>query len=207
MMNWAWFILIAVSVVFGIATGHINEVSQASIKGAGDAVTLFLVLLGSICLWNGLMKIADECGITRILSRLLFPITKHLFPDLEPSGEGMKAICMNIAANFLGLGNAATPFGLRAMSEMSKCSHEKGTATNSMAMFIVINTACLQFIPTTVAVIRIKCGAASPFDILPCVWLSSIITLFFGILLAKIFESTDSRQSHFAKNSQINKTA
>lgn len=190
MMNWIWFILIAVSVVFGIATGRINEVSQATLNGAVNAVTLFLTLLGSICLWNGLMKIADACGITKALAKILAPITKHLFPDLSPSGPGMKAICMNMAANFLGLGNAATPFGLSAMKYMSKQAIDKNTATNSMAMFIVINTACLQLIPTTIAVIRIKYGSSSPFEILPCVWMSSIVTLICGIILARLFENT-----------------
>jgi spore maturation protein A len=193
MMNWVWFVLIGISVVFGIATGHINEVSQASLNGAGNAVALFITLLGSMCLWNGLMKIADACGITKALAAILSPITKRLFPDLAPTSAGMKAVSMNIAANFLGLGNAATPFGLCAMKEMAKHSHEKGVATDSMAMFIVMNTASLQLIPTTIAVIRMKYGSVAPFDILPCVWLSSIVTLVSGILLARIFESRQYR--------------
>lgn len=194
-MNWIWFILIGISVIFGIATGHANEVSQASLNGAANAVTLFITLLGSMCLWNGLMKIADACGITNVLATLLSPATKRLFPDLEPKGAGMRAICMNIAANFLGLGNAATPFGLMAMKEMAKHSYEKGVATDSMATFIVINTASLQLIPTTIAVIRMKYHSAAPFDILPCIWLSSIVTLLCGIIFAYCFESLDSRFS------------
>lgn len=205
MMNWIWFILIAVSVIFGISSGRVNDVSQAALSGAGNAVSLFITLLGSICLWNGLMKIADACGITNILARLLSPITKRLFPDLEPSGKGMKAICMNMAANFLGLGNAATPFGLNAMKEMSKHSAKKDTATDSMAMFIVVNTASLQLIPTTIAVIRMKYGASSPFDILPCVWLASIITLFCGIILARIFETMSLHTSQINKTSKLEK--
>ena len=189
MMNLIWFALIGISVVFGITTGRVNEVSQASLNGAGNAVMLFITLLGSMCLWNGLMKIADACGITRALAALLSPVTKKLFPDLKPDSAGMKAVSMNIAANFLGLGNAATPFGLSAMKEMVKHAPEKGTATDTMAMFIVINTASLQLIPTTIAVIRLKYSSKAPFDILPCVWLSSIVTLLCGILFARIFES------------------
>ncbi len=194
MMNWIWFALIALSVICGITTGHINEVSQAALGGACDSVTLFLTLLGSICLWNGLMKIAESCGITRLLAKLMSPAVKRLFPDLPPTGAGMKAICMNISANFLGLGNAATPFGLQAMKEMAKFAPEKGVATNSMAMFIVINTASLQLIPTTIAVIRLKCGSQAPFDILPCVWFASIVTLICGITFARLYEKNIHRR-------------
>jgi spore maturation protein A len=194
MMNWIWFILIALSVICGISTGHINEVSQAALGGASDAVTLFIILLGTICLWNGLMKIADSSGITQLLADFLSPVIKRLFKDLPPNGAGMKAISMNIAANFLGLGNAATPFGLVAMKEMADNAPEKGVATNSMAMFIVINTASLQLIPTTIAVLRMKCGSRAPFDILPCVWFASIVTLLCGILFARLFEREPRRK-------------
>lgn len=205
MMNWIWFILIAFSVVFGIFNGRINDVSQAAFKGAENAVSLFIVLLGCMCLWNGIMKIADAGGLTKVLAKLLSPITKKLFPDVKPQSEGMKAICMNIAANFLGLGNAATPFGLKAMSEMSKHAPDKKTATDSMAMFIVINTASLQLIPTTIAVIRLKYGSVNPFDILPCVWIASIVTLISGITMAKILETTSHnkrRKKRSSKNSE-----
>lgn len=190
MMNWIWFALIGLSVLCGFATGHAGDVSQAALSGACDAVALFVTLLGSICMWNGLMEIADSCGITKLLAKFMSPVIKRLFPDLEPNGAGTKAICMNIAANFLGLGNAATPFGLMAMKEMAKKTIKKDTASDSMAMFIVINTACLQLIPTTIAVIRLKCGSASPFDILPCTWFSSIVTLICGIIFAKILEKS-----------------
>lgn len=188
MMNWIWFILILLSVVFGICNGKINDVSQAAFNGAANAVGLFITLLGCMCLWNGIMKIADAGGLTKALAKFLSPITKKLFPDVKPCSEGMKAICMNIAANFLGLGNAATPFGLKAMTEMSKNAIDKKTATDSMATFIVINTASIQLIPTTIAVIRLKYGSASPFDILPCVWISSVATLLCGIFFAKLME-------------------
>jgi spore maturation protein A len=203
MMSWVWFGLIAISVVFGILTGKINQVSQAAISGASEAVTLFLILLATICLWSGIMKIADKAGITLLLQKLLLPITKRLFPDVKPESAGMKAISMNIAANLLGLGNAATPLGLQAMKELSAHSVEHGsvehgsvehgskdksTATNSMITFVVMNTASLQLIPTTIAAMRIKYGSASPFDIVPAVWLASIVTLIFGITLSKVLE-------------------
>ena len=186
MMKWIWSAMITLSVIIGIADGRINEVSTAALTGAADAVALFLILLGTICMWSGLMKIAEAAGITAIIAKLLSPITKRLFPDLKPDSEGMQAITMNMTANFLGLGNAATPLGLRAMKIMAESSPKKDTATNSMAMFIVINTASLQLIPTTIAAIRINNGSKSPFDILPCIWLASIVTVVTGVVLAKI---------------------
>jgi spore maturation protein A len=199
MMSWVWFGLIAISVLFGILTGKINQVSQAAISGASEAVTLFLILLATICLWSGIMKIADKAGITLLLQKLLLPITKRLFPDVKPESAGMKAISMNIAANLLGLGNAATPLGLQAMKELSAhsvehSSKDKSTATNSMITFVVMNTASLQLIPTTIAALRIKYGSATPFDIVPAVWLASIVTLAFGITLSKVLERSNNKR-------------
>lgn len=181
--------MIILSVLIGIVTGRIGAVSQAAITGAADAVGLFIVLLGTICMWNGLMKIAQAAGITRVIAKLLSPLTRRLFPDIKPDSEGMQAITMNMTANFLGLGNAATPLGLRAMKKMAECGPKKGEATNSMAMFVVMNTASLQLVPTTIAVIRIKCGSSQPFDILPCIWIASLVTLCSGIALAKLMSA------------------
>lgn len=194
MMSWVWFGLISVSVLFGILTGKINQVSQAAISGASEAVALFLILLATICLWSGLMKIADKAGITLLLQKLLLPITKRIFPDVKPESAGMKAISMNIAANLLGLGNAATPLGLQAMKELSAKSKDKSTATNSMITFVVMNTASLQLIPTTIAALRIKYGSATPFDIVPAVWLASIVTLTFGVTLSKVLERSNKKR-------------
>ena len=190
-MSWVWFGLIAISVIFGIFTGKINQVSQAAISGASEAVMLFLILLATICLWSGLMKIADKAGLTSILQKMLLPITKRIFPDVKPNSAGMKAISMNIAANLLGLGNAATPLGLQAMKELSENSKNKSVATNSMITFVVLNTASLQLIPTTIAALRIKYGSSTPFDIVPSVWLASIVTVIFGVTLSKILERTN----------------
>ena len=186
MMKWIWSAMLVLSIGIGAATGRIGAVSQAAITGAAGAVELFLLLLGTICMWNGLMKIAEYAGVTDAVCRLLSPLTRRLFPDLKPSSEGMQAITMNMTANLLGLGNAATPLGLRAMKYMAQEAPDKGVATDSMAMFVVINTASLQLVPTTIATIRIKYGSAAPFDTLPCIWISSIVTLSVGILLAKL---------------------
>jgi spore maturation protein A len=186
MMKWIWSGMIVLSVVTAAATGRMNALSQAAVGGAADAVSLFLLLLGTMCLWNGLMEIAQSAGITRAAARLIAPMVRRLFPDLAPESEGAQAVTMNLTANFLGLGNAATPFGLRAMKYMDETPHEKGTATDSMAMFIVMNTASVQLVPATLAAVRIKCGSAAPFDILPCIWLSSAVTLAAGIICARL---------------------
>lgn len=218
MMSWVWFGLIAISVIFGIITGKIDQVSQAAISGAFEAVTLFLILLATICLWSGIMKIADKAGITLMLQKMLLPITKRLFPDVKPESAGMKAISMNIAANLLGLGNAATPLGLQAMKELSAhsvehgsvehSSKDKSTATNSMITFVVMNTASLQLIPTTIAALRIKYGSATPFDIVPAVWLASIVTVIFGVTLSKVLEQNSilNLKVKLSKNAHSRKT-
>ena len=192
MMKWVWSGMVLLSVGIGIADGRIGEVSAAAIRGAEDAVVLCITLLGVICLWNGLMNIAERSGVTRQLARLFLPFTRRLFPDVPPEGAGMQAICMNMTANLLGLGNAATPLGLRAMREMAGVSdREKKTASNSMAMFVVINTAALQLIPTTTAALRIKFGSKTPFDILPCTWISSLVSLAVGITLALLLSGKE----------------
>lgn len=194
MMKWVWSGMILLSVAIGIATGKMEAVSQAAIKGAEDAVALSITLLGVICLWNGLMKIAEKSGVTHALSHLFLPLTRRLFPDLPSDGPGMQAVCMNMTANLLGLGNAATPLGLRAMREMAACSHrDKKAATNSMAMFVVINTAALQLIPTTTAAIRIRFGSSTPFDILPCTWISSVVSLAVGVGFAYALSGREKR--------------
>lgn len=186
MMNWVWFTLIAVSVGVGAATGRMGDVSAACLTGATGAVELFLVLLATICLWSGLMRIADESGVTDALQKALSPVTKRIFRDLKPDGAAMKAISMNIAANLMGLGNAATPLGLKAMHEMHSGARDKKTATDSMILFVVINTASIQLIPSTIAALRIKYGSKAPFEIVPSIWLASAVTLTVGVNITKL---------------------
>lgn len=185
-MKWVWSGLILLSIIVGAANGRIGAVSRAAVSGATGAVELFLLLMGTICLWSGLMRIAEYAGVTHVISRLLSPLTRRLFPDIQPESEGMQAITMNMTANLLGLGNAATPLGLQAMKYLAGEAPHKGVATDSMAMFVVVNTASIQLVPTTIAAMRIQYGSAAPFSILPCIWLSSIVTLTAGVLLAKL---------------------
>ena len=180
--------MIAVSVFCALATGRMQQLSEAVLAGAGNAVQLIFGMMGMMCAWTGLMKIADAGGLTAILSRLLAPVVRRLFPAYPPESPAAKAICMNITANLLGLGNAATPMGLAAMKEMAAQNRGSHVADNSMVMFVVLNTASLQLIPTFMGTLRAQYGSAAPFDILPAVWMVSAIALVAGLLAAKLLE-------------------
>lgn len=184
MMNVIFAGIILFSFVFAALTGRMPQLSEAAMGQAGEAVTLVLSITGMLCLWSGLMKIAQESGLTELLSRLLSPVTKRLFKGLRPNGEAVNAITMNLIANFLGLGNAATPLGIRAMCEMAKEQRADGAATNDMAMFVVVNTASIQLIPTTTAMLRMQAGSAAPLDILPATWIASVGSVAVGIVMA-----------------------
>ena len=145
MLNKVWAAMIAVSVFCALATGRMQQLSEAVLAGAGNAVQLIFGMMGMMCAWTGLMKIADAGGLTAILSRLLAPVLRRLFPAYPPESPAAKAICMNITANLLGLGNAATPMGLAAMKEMAAQNRGSHVADNSMVMFVVLNTASLQY--------------------------------------------------------------
>lgn len=186
MMKWIFTCMIAVSALFGALNGRIGEVSNAVIQGSGDAVTLVISLTGAMCLWSGVMKVAEEAGLTKTVARLLSPVTKRLFHGLAADSRAMHAICMNITANLLGLGNAATPLGLEAMRCLAEEEHTNGTASNNMVTFVVLNTASIQLIPTTISVLRLNHGAANPMDILPAVLLTSFTALCVGLFLAKL---------------------
>lgn len=188
MLNKVWAAMIAVSVLCACATGRMQQLSEAVLAGAGNAVQLILGMLGMMCAWTGLMKIADAGGLTAVLSHVLGPVLRRLFPAYPPESPAAKAICMNITANLLGLGNAATPMGLAAMKEMAAQNHGSKVANNSMVTFVVLNTASLQLIPTFMGTLRAQYGSTTPFDILPAVWVVSAIALAAGLLAAKLME-------------------
>ncbi len=198
MMNYIWGISILMSIFCALFTGRINYVSSAALSGAGEAVNLIISIIGMMALWSGIMKIAQKSGITDFLANLFLPIIKLLFPDCPPKSEASKAICLNITANLLGLGNAATPFGIKAMKELKKESKNQNSnitvATNSMIMFVVINTASLQLVPTFLCAIRQNYGCTNPMDIAPILWITSIVALTCGIMAAKLFEKVGHKQ-------------
>lgn len=185
-MDYIWGGMILLSLVFGACNGRMQEVSDAVFSGAGQGVEVCIALLGAMCFWSGLMKIADRSGITIFIGRLCRPIIRVLFPTLEKNSPAAGAMSLNFAANILGLGNAATPLGLKAMKCLQAENPRKDVASDNMLMFVVINTASLQIIPTTVATLRVKYGSVNPLDIMPAVWIASIGALLVGVLLAKL---------------------
>ncbi len=151
MLNYIWFGMMLIAVVVGIFTGNIDAVTEAAINMAKAAVEIAIGLIGIMALWLGTMKIAEESGLIRIIARALRPITIRLFPDVPEDHPAIGSIVLNMAANILGLGNAATPLGLKAMEELQELNPNKDTATNAMCTFLAINTSSVQFIlPATV---------------------------------------------------------
>jgi spore maturation protein A len=165
-MSVIWVLLLVASVAVAAATGRMAALPGAIAESAGRAVTLSLGLVGILALWMGLMRIAEEAGIVRALGRLARPVLRRLFPSVPPESPAMGAMTMNIAANMLGLGNAATPFGIKAMEELERVNPSPGTATDAQALFCALNTASIQLIPASVIALRAAAGARQPADIL-----------------------------------------
>ena len=187
MMNYIWGGLIAISIVVSIFTGKVSETSTAAMDSAKESVETVLSMLGVMCFWMGLMEIANRSGLLDKFAKMLSPIIKFLFKDVK-SEKAKKAISMNMAANIFGIGNAATPFGLTAMEEMARENKHNGLASNSMCMMVVINTASIQLIPTTLLAFRSAYGSKNPFEIVTAVWITSVCSVVLGVLSAKIFE-------------------
>lgn len=174
MLNKIWPVFIILSFSYAIFSGNLEQLNSAIFTSTSDAISLSINLLGTICLWNGIMQIANKTRIVDNLTNLLSPIIKILFPEMRKNKQIQKEISMNIIANILGLGNAATPLGLKAMKSMQKENSQKDTLTNSMLMFIVLNTASIQIIPTTVIAIRNSLGSNNPTAIIFPVWIATI---------------------------------
>ncbi len=181
-----FFSAVLISIVSGIANGKMREVSNAVLKSSLDAAELSLELMGSLCFWSGIMEVAEQSGFANLVKKALNPLLSLVFPGIKKEKKAMDAISMNITANLLGLGNAATPLGIAAMKELHRLSGFSDSATKEMVCFVVMNTASLQLIPTTVASIRLESGAENPMDILPAVWFVSLCSLIIGIAAAKI---------------------
>lgn len=174
MLNIVWPIFIIISFSFAIFSGNLEKLNSSIFESTNDAINLSLNLLGTICLWNGIMQIASSTSVIEKLTKFLKPVIKFLFPELKNNSKIQKEISMNMIANILGLGNAATPLGLKAMKSMQKENTKKDTLSDSMMMFIVLNTASIQIIPTTVIAIRNSLGSNNPTSIVFPVWIATI---------------------------------
>jgi spore maturation protein A len=181
-MSKIWAALALAAFVFGLVNGKIGEVSAAALEGASSAVTLVISIAGVMCLWTGVLEVMKRSGLASGLARLMRPVLGMLFPGHARGKDEMEAISANISANLLGLGNAATPLGIKAVQLMA--AGEK--ASDDLCMFVVLNTASIQLIPATVAGLRAALGSASPFDILPAVWFTSALSVSAGIISAVI---------------------
>ena len=185
-MNYVFPVLIILSFISAAVTGGMNELSSSVIEGGTNAVELLIRLVSMLCLWGGIMEIADRSGVTRAISRLLSPIIKLIFPAIRKEKHVLEAISMNITANVLGLGNAATPLGLEAMRRLQSINYDTSRASDEMVIFVVMNTAAMHIIPTTVATLRGQYGSVSPMSILPASFLTSFCALFVAVLSAKL---------------------
>lgn len=187
MLNFIWAGFILTAIVTSFFTGKIEAVSSAALSGAMEGVNLCFEMAGVMCFWTGLMAVAEKSGLIRIFAKILRPVTRFLFPDIKKDSPAMDSIVMNISANMLGMSNAATPLGLRAMSELDKLQNRK-KASNAMCMFAIINTASVQILPSTVIALRAAAGSAAPSEIIVPVWIVSVISLLVAVISAKYFE-------------------
>ena len=185
MLNILWPIFIILSFIYALISGKVNEVNNGIFESLTDAVELSITFLGTMCLWTGIMEIAKQTSLIDKMTNLLKPLINFLFPDLKRNESAKQEISMNMIANILGLGNAATPLGIKAMKTMQKENAKKDTLTNSMMMFIVINTASIQLIPTNVIAIRTSLNSQNATGIILPVWIATIIAAIVGIAFTK----------------------
>lgn len=193
MLNYIWFGMLVVGFVVGIMNGRIDEVTHAVIEYSGKAIELSIGLLGVMCLWTGLMGIAEKSGLVGFISKLVRPVLHFLFPQVPERHPAMGAVVMNLVANFLGLGNAATPLGLKAMGELQKLNPRKDTASDAMCTFLVLNTSVIQLIPATVISIRSALGSSNPAEIVGTVWVASACATIAGIIAVKLLGAANRR--------------
>lgn len=179
-------VLLLLAVVFGALTGRMPEVSLAAVSGARQAVELLISIAGSICLWSALMEVMNRSGLSARIASALRPLIVLLFGRHGRDEQAAEAISQNMAANLLGLGSAATPAGLRAAARLHELSQRDRIPPDSVLRLIVLNTASVQLLPTTIAAVRASCGSQNPYDILPAVWAASIISVCTGLLAAAV---------------------
>ena len=182
-MSWILTMILAVSVIGALLLGNGEALAAAVPQGAQAGITLAISMAGSVCLWTGVGKLMEHAGFTRLLARLLSPVLGRIFPSSQSDPQLAGSLSANVCANILGLGNAATPMGIQAAQRLA-VHEKKGIAGDELCRLIVLNTASIQLIPANVAAVRAGLGCASPFDILPAVWLTSICSAAFGLCAA-----------------------
>ena len=186
MLNYVWLGLIVIAILMGAATGNIEAVTKQAFDSAETAVKIALGLISIMTLWLGLMKVAEAAGLIKLLARALAPIMKRLFPEVPHDHPAMGSVLLNLAANWLGLSNAATPFGLKAMEELQHLNPQKDTATDAMVMFLGMNTSSITLIPATIIGVRLSLGSANPFEIIGTTIAAGVCSTLVAITMAKL---------------------
>ena len=199
MLNYVWSGLVIISVLCSVFLGNTEDLSKALVDSGASSIGLIITMAGIICLWTGIMKIAVESGLTSVFAKIFSPLLRPLFPNLDKNSDAFKSISMNISANLLGLGNAATPLGITAMKALKEETPgpQSDTASHSMILFVLLNTASIQLLPTTVATLRLQNGSAVPMDILPAVLLTSFLSLLVALFGALCCKQTLRAKQHF----------
>ena len=182
-ISWIWAGMVILSLFCGLYTGNLDDVASAALNGAQSAVELSFSMAGVLCLWSGVMEVLNACGLSQKIAGCFHPLLHRLLPQASQDSETLAAVSANVSANLLGLGNAATPLGIQAACRLARgCG---GTASDELCLLVVLNTASIQLLPTTVASIRSAYGSAAPVDILPAVWVSSLASVTVGLLTAR----------------------
>ena len=185
MINIIWFGLLFIGIVVGIATGNVEAITKAAIDSANTGVELSIGLIGVMTLWLGMMKIAEAAGLVRKLALMLKPLMVRLFPDVPPDHPAMGSILMNLAANVFGLGNAATPFGIRAMQDLQGLNTTEDIATDSMCTFLAINTSSVTLIPATTVAYRVAAGSSNAVDIIGPTIIATLVSTIVAVIAAR----------------------
>jgi len=188
MLNYIWFGLMAIAVVVAIFTGNAAALTKASVDSAKTAVEISLGLVGIMTLWLGIMRVAEEAGLVAMLSRILRPVSRILFPEVPPDHPAIGAMVMSVSANMLGLNNAATPLGIKAMEELQTLNPDRETASNPMVTFMVLNTAGVQFIPTTIIGVLAASGSVAPTSIIPTTLIATLCGAVAAVTTAKLLQ-------------------
>lgn len=188
MINDIWFYMIIISIIFGLITGRIDVVTQSVLQSSALAVEICIGFIGIWSLWLGLMNLAKKSGLITKIAEICSPVIRFLFPKLQSKHPAFEAIIANIAANMLGLGNAATPLGIKAMKELQKSNPYKKVASNEMITFMVINTSSITIVPTTVIGLRLAQGSTNPTEIIVTALLATTVSTIVGIITVRMFE-------------------
>ena len=186
MINYLWGIFIILGIIFSIING-INNITNSLLSSGSRGIDMILSIVPLMCLWLGTMKIAESSGLLDIISKKLSKIVKVLFPEIPEGDKAIGYISSNIVMNMLGLGNAATPFGLKAMSELKRLNKDSSTASRSMITFLVINTSSVTIVPTTVISLRLSSGSINPTEIIPVTIITTFLSTFLALLLDRLF--------------------